>query len=116
MNERYGRSVCAGELLLRNTIIQKMVSAWAMVGAFHLPDTLPGTDRIGKAQTKTPTVENSLGGTQPGVPAREGPSTAVTPALEVELDNTQSTAPTVLNSQEPTPKAVIPEVSDPKLV
>ena len=61
MNDRYDRSVCASELLIRNAIIQKMVSGLAMVGSFHLPDTVPGTERIGKAQTKAPTVENSLG-------------------------------------------------------
>ena len=85
-------------------------------GLFQLPDNVPGTERIGKAQTKTPTVENSAECTQPGFPAGEGPLAAVTPAMEVELDNTHSTVPTLLNSQEPSPKGVTPEVSDPKLV
>ena len=87
-----------------------------MVDSFHLPDTVPGTERIGKAQTKTPTVAVSPESSLPGVPAGEGPLTDTTPLLEVELDNTQTTVPTVLNSQEPRPEAVIADVSDLKLV
>ena len=48
MNERYDRSVCASELLLRNTIIQKMVAGWNMVASFHLPESVTGAARIGK--------------------------------------------------------------------
>ena len=48
MNERYDRSVCANELLLRNTIIQKVVQGWNMVESFRLPETVPGSGRIGK--------------------------------------------------------------------
>ena len=46
--ERYDRSVCANELLLRNTIIQRMVGGWGMAPAFHLPTTVEGHVRIGK--------------------------------------------------------------------
>ena len=39
MNERYDRSVCANELLLRNAIIQKMATWRNMVDSFRLPGT-----------------------------------------------------------------------------
>ena len=48
MNERYDRSVCANELLLRNAIIQKTASWWNMAESFRLPETAPGSERIGK--------------------------------------------------------------------
>ena len=48
MHERYDRSVCANELLLRNTIIQKMVGGWCMVDSFMLHETVPGSERIGR--------------------------------------------------------------------
>ena len=112
MNERYDRSVCANELLIRNTIIQNMVSGWKMVDSFHLPDTVPGAERIGKAQTKTPTEVLSPESSLPGVPAGDGPLADTNPVLEVELGNTQATVSTVLVSQEPSPEAVVTEVSD----
>ena len=61
MNERYDRSMRANELLLRNAIIQKMVSGWTMVDSFHLPETVPGAERIGKPPTTIPTVDGGLG-------------------------------------------------------
>ena len=79
------------------------------MGSFHLPETVPGTELIGNAQNKTSTVENSLGGARPGFPAGDGPLAAVNPAMEVELGNTQSAVPTVLNSQGLIAKAASPK-------
>ena len=47
--------VCANELLLRNTIIQKMVMGWNMAESFRLPETVPGSERIGRDPVATPT-------------------------------------------------------------
>ena len=52
MPERYGRAVCATELLLRNTIVQNFVSGWSLAPSFHLPLTAPNDLRIGKPQTE----------------------------------------------------------------
>ena len=52
MPERYGRSVCANELLLMNTIIQRVANGWEMAPAFHLPTTVHGNERIGKEPTE----------------------------------------------------------------
>ena len=38
MSERYGRSTCAQELLLRNTIITNIANGWAPVGAYRIPE------------------------------------------------------------------------------
>ena len=46
--ERYGRSVCASELLLRNTITQRMANGWGPAPAYRLPDTILRHLRIGK--------------------------------------------------------------------
>ena len=46
MNERYDRSVCANELLLRNAIIQKMVAWWNMEESFRLPESAPGQNEL----------------------------------------------------------------------
>ena len=54
MNERYGRSVCADELLLRNAIIQKMVSWQNTAESFRLPETAQGSGRIGKDPSAFP--------------------------------------------------------------
>ena len=48
MPERYDRSACANELLLRNTIVQRMRTGWEVAPAFHLPLTIAGTPRIGR--------------------------------------------------------------------
>ena len=64
-NERYGRCVCANELLLRNATIQKVISGWAIVDSFCLAETVAGSDRIGK-DPKTPTPE--LAPTPSGLP------------------------------------------------
>ena len=45
MCDRYDRSTCAQELLIRNTILQNIVSGWAPVGPFVIPQpTLLGRD------------------------------------------------------------------------
>ena len=48
MAERYDRSVCASEPLLRNTIMRKMAEGWNIAPAFHLPATVVGHQRIGE--------------------------------------------------------------------
>ena len=48
MPERYDRSVCPNELLLRNTIMCKFVEGWTTVPSFHLPITVDTSQRIGK--------------------------------------------------------------------
>ena len=55
MNERDRRSVCANELPLRNAIIQKMVSGRNMAESPRLPETVPGSERIGDEPTDRPT-------------------------------------------------------------
>ena len=105
----------ADELLIRSAVIQKMASGWAIVGPFHLPDTVPGAWRIGKPKPKTPIVEDTLEGTQIETPVGAGPVADDTPMVVVELLNTQSTvlAP---NSQDPIPTDVTPEAIDRNLV
>ena len=48
MPDRYDRIACANELLLRNTIVQRMRTGWEVAPAFHLPLTIAGTPRIGR--------------------------------------------------------------------
>ena len=50
MPERYDRSVCANELLLRNTIMNKMRHGWEMAPGFHMPVTAADHQRIGKEE------------------------------------------------------------------
>ena len=57
MPERYDRTVCATELLLGNTIIQKFVSGWDLAPSFHLPETVHNDQRIGKETPVVPTVD-----------------------------------------------------------
>ena len=47
MPERYDRSACANELLLRKTVIRRMRDGWAVAPAFRLPQTVFDTTRIG---------------------------------------------------------------------
>ena len=54
MPERYDRSACANELLLRTAIVQRMRGGWAVAPAFQLPITISDTTRIGRS---APTVE-----------------------------------------------------------
>ena len=83
MNERYGRIVCASELLIRNAIIQKMVSGRNVVDSFRLPETVPRSGRIG-----------------------EDPSTF--PAAAVDLNSPQVLLPIVASAQESAPSAATP--------
>ena len=48
MSERYDRIVRAGELILRNTIAQKMVAGRNVVDSFRLPASVTIADRVGK--------------------------------------------------------------------
>ena len=88
MNERYDRSVCASELLLRNAVIQKMVSGRNMVESFHLPESVTGAERIGGsgtppaniAELSRPQVESPL------VPRTQDLSAPVHTPTEVLVD------------------------------
>ena len=60
MPERYDRSVCANELLLRNTIIRKIIEESAMVPSPHLPESVSGDLRIGKAVDGPPILGSPL--------------------------------------------------------
>lgn len=55
MPERYDRCVCANGLLLRNTIVHKVVEGWSMIPSFHIPETIIGERRIGKSVDGPPT-------------------------------------------------------------
>ena len=48
MPERYDRSVCSRDLLLRNKIAHKFATGWEPAPAYHLPTTVVGNVRIGK--------------------------------------------------------------------
>ena len=48
MPERYDRSACANELLLRNTVIHRMREGWNIAPAPQLPGTVTDTNRIGR--------------------------------------------------------------------
>ena len=72
MNERYDRSVCANELLIRNTIIQKMVAGWTMVDSFRLPETVAGAERIGKEPNNASTDVVELMSSPPVLPLATG--------------------------------------------
>ena len=66
MPERYDRAVCATELLLRNTIIQRFVSGWGLTPSFHLPETVTDHHRIRKeAPLCSPTQTEDLPGATP---------------------------------------------------
>ena len=54
MPGRRDRSVCAGELPIRNTIVRKMAAGWGIAGAAHLPTTAAGQVRIGKGAGEIP--------------------------------------------------------------
>ena len=83
MPDRYDRAVCATELLLRNTIIQKVVSGWELAASFHLPLTVPGGIRIGKD------VDDTLDPAPTGDPS--DPSTGVEDDAQV-IDTPIATA------------------------
>ena len=56
MPERYDRSACANELLLRNTIVQRIKTGREVAPPFHLPHAVAGAQRIGREDP--PTVVN----------------------------------------------------------
>ena len=93
MNERYDRSVCANELLLRNTIIQKVISGWTMVDSFCLPETVAGDDRIGKFPVaSTPEVAPTPSGSLPSTQTQESSRIEDTPLQDVFLADTSHVA------------------------
>ena len=47
MCERYDRSTCAQELLIRNITLQNIVSGWSPVGPFSIPHPAP----VGRGRT-----------------------------------------------------------------
>ena len=57
MPERYDSSVCANELRLRNTIVQRMASGWSLAPAYHIPNTIDCSVRIGKETEQALTSE-----------------------------------------------------------
>ena len=61
MPERYDRSACANELLLRNTVIRRAREGWAVPPASHLPLTVVDTTRIGCEAELTYTKSHALG-------------------------------------------------------
>ena len=54
MHERYGRSVCANELMLGDTIIQRIVGGWSMAPDCHMPETVPANQSTGKVDVAPP--------------------------------------------------------------
>ena len=60
MPERYDGSAFANELLLRNTIVQRMQTGWGVAPPFHFPVTVGGTIRIGRAEQPLGTVEDPI--------------------------------------------------------
>ena len=54
MNERYELGVRSSELLIRNTIIQKMVAGWGMAPSPRLLVSVASADRIGNGPTTVP--------------------------------------------------------------
>ena len=107
MGERYDRSVCANELLLRNAIIRKMASGWIMAESFHLPETVPVSARIGKDKRVRPAA--AIGPIAP-------PETQ--PIAANSLDSTSMEATPVANTQVPSTFAPTPvdEVIDDTLI
>ena len=94
--ERYDRSVCASELLLRNTIIHQIVGR--MGGDASLPPalTVTGHVRIGKPPdveepTQTPILpdESPVGPMSPNPTVAHSDSTSPTSRLESENGDTQ---------------------------
>ena len=60
MPERYDCSVCAIELLLRNTIVREIVDGWWRAPAYRLPATVAGHVRIGKTTTLDTPVDPAI--------------------------------------------------------
>ena len=90
MPERYDRSTCATELLLRNTIVQQIVGGWSMAPAYHLPETVTGHVRIGKENdTTVKGTSDALKLDDLGVETRDTPPGESNDELKCELPPTQ---------------------------
>ena len=53
MPDRYERGAWAGELFLMDTIMRRLAERRGPAPAFHLPRTVGGQQRIGRAETST---------------------------------------------------------------
>ena len=61
MPDRYDRSACAADLLLRNTIVHRMHDGWGVAPEFRLPETAkPETDVGGTRLVGSPQAVNEL--------------------------------------------------------
>ena len=84
--------MCSNELLLRNTIIQKVISGRAMVDSFCLPETVAGSDRIGDDPKilipMTPELVNTPSGSPPINQTQESPGVRDTPVDDATLADT----------------------------
>ena len=97
MPERYDRSVCASELMIRNTIAQNIASGWEIAPAYHLPTTVTGHTQIGKTE-ETPLLGTQL--TQTDTPIgelREGDAPLTTEG-GAQIESSQSTTDGSKNS------------------
>ena len=83
---RYDRGVCANELLLRNTIAQKMAAGRALAPAYHLPSTVTGHFRIGKEPETHRPPECAL--TQPALGSDDPPHTDIVANHDMETQQT----------------------------
>ena len=94
MPERYDRSVCPKELLLRNTIVHKFSTGWVPAPAYHIPTTVGGHVRVGKAvgninvNTKTDT---ELPLTEPTQPEAEGKQSVSSEDLALVEEENETT-------------------------
>ena len=90
MPERYDRSVCAGELLLMHTIIQRVVNGWEMAPEFHLPSTAEWHVRIGKTATWVDTQAKLGTQTTPGETSQPAPDEEMLPGAGPLTDSSGS--------------------------
>ena len=97
MPERYGRSFCAIELLLRNTIVQQIVAGCNITPSYHLPETVNGHLRIGKPATLNDPTHPS---TQ--LTAIQGDSDSLEPITAPNDDNSQIDSPSEIEKTETT--------------
>ena len=77
MPERYDRSACAAELLLRNTIVRRVRTGRGVAPAFHLPETVTGASRIGRnaqSEVASDTSELMLEGLKMPHPTQGNPT------------------------------------------
>ena len=105
MGERYDRSVCANELLLRNTIIQKVVQRWNMVESFRLPETVPGAGRIGKDASASQLPVSVPLCSPTIVPSEEAPNSSSDMSKPGVVDET---SPAVAATQDPPSSLSVP--------